>query len=62
MLAHLQNFDFAPLLVNFDWLHVCLSDDFDRYLVSVSFVRCKFDYTKLTFAQVVLDHVKVMYV
>ena len=62
VLAHLQNLDFAPLLVNFYRLHVGLSNHFDCYLIAIALVSRKFYHAKLTLPQVFLDVVKVVHV
>ena len=62
VLAHLQNLDFAPLLVNFYRLHVSLSNHFDCNLITIALVSRKFYYAKLTFPQVFLNVVKVVHV
>lgn len=62
VLAHLQNLNFAPLLVNFNRLHVGLSYDFDCNLIAIAFVSRKFYNAKLTLPQVFLNVVKVVHV
>ena len=62
VLAHLQNLDFAPLLVNFYRLHISLRNNFDCNLITIALVSRKFYYAKLTFPQVFLNVVKVVHV
>ena len=60
VLAHLENFYLASLLVHFYRLHVSFGDDFNGKVATVLLVRCKFNDAKLTLAQVFVDGIEVI--
>lgn len=60
MLTHLENFNFSPLLINLDWLHIRLIDCLDCELVSVLLVLSELYHAELTLAEVSLQLVKVI--
>ena len=60
VLAHLENFYLASLLVHFYRLHVSFGDDFYGKVATVLLVRCKFNDAELTLAQVFVDGIEVI--
>jgi hypothetical protein len=62
MLTHLENFYFTSLLINLNRFHICFSDHFDCNLVPVTLVSRELNHTKLAFAQVFFDFIKVVHV
>ena len=60
VLAHLEHFYLPSLLVHFYRLHVCLGDDFYSKVSTILFVRCKFNDTELTLAQVFVNGIEVI--
>ena len=60
VLAHLENFYLASLLVHFYRLHVSFRDYFYGKVATVLLVRCKFNDAELTLAQVFVDGIEVI--
>lgn len=60
VLAHLEDFNFSPLLKDLNWLHICFVDGLDSNLARVSLMLGKLDNTELTLAQVLLQIVVVV--
>ena len=62
MLTNLENLYFTSLLINLNRFHICFSDHFDCNLIPVTLVSREFNHTKLAFAQVFFDFIKIVYV
>jgi hypothetical protein len=62
VLAHFQNLNFPALLVNFNWLHVCLLNHFDCDLITHFFVSREIHNTKLSLSEVLFYLVEIVHV